>query len=124
MPMLKGVISTLTSDGQEVMGPDVLLYHYPDNSIVNGSLLTVDTNHFCVLKSRGAILNVYETGQYTVQTPDHPLIGSVIAAFMVAAHGSTKRFTSIVPSSSSKRKVLHCRVRWQRCPMMLTITYM
>jgi membrane protease subunit (stomatin/prohibitin family) len=81
MAGLKGVISTLTSDGQEVMGPNVLLYHFPDNSIVNGSLLTVDTNHFCVLKSRGAILNVYETGQYTVTTPDHPIIGSVIAAF-------------------------------------------
>lgn len=81
MPVLKGVISTLASDGQEVMGPNVLLYHYPDNSIVNGSLLTVDTNHFCVLKSRGAILNVYETGQYTVTTPDHPIIGSVVAAF-------------------------------------------
>ena len=29
---------------------------------MNGSLLTVESNHFCVLKSRGAILNVYETG--------------------------------------------------------------
>jgi membrane protease subunit (stomatin/prohibitin family) len=83
--MLKGVISTLSSDGQEMMGPNVLLYHYPDNSIVNGTLLTVDTNHFCVLKSRGAILNVYETGQYTVQTPDKPLIGSVVAAFYGAS---------------------------------------
>jgi len=81
MPMLKGVISTLSPDGQELMGPDVLLFHYPDNSIVSGTLLTVDTNHFCVLKSRGAILNVYETGQFTVATPDKPIIGSVISAF-------------------------------------------
>lgn len=27
-------------------------------------LLAVESGHFCVLKSRGAILNVYETGQY------------------------------------------------------------
>ena len=85
MPMLKGVISTLSPDGQELMGPDVLLFHFPDNSIVSGSLLTVDTNHFCVLKSRGAILNVYETGQFTVATPDKPIIGSVISAFYGAS---------------------------------------
>jgi membrane protease subunit (stomatin/prohibitin family) len=36
---------------------------------MNGSLLTVEGNHFCVLKSRGAILNVYGTGQYPVETP-------------------------------------------------------
>ena len=48
---------------------------------MNGSLLTVESNHFCVLKSRGAILNVYETGQYQVDTPQRPLIGSMQQAF-------------------------------------------
>jgi membrane protease subunit (stomatin/prohibitin family) len=81
MPGFRGVISTLMSDGKEMMAPDVLLFHYPDNSIVNGSLLTVESNHFCVLKSRGAILNVYETGQYVVQTPDHPIFGVIQQAF-------------------------------------------
>ena len=56
---VRNVISTLTQDGTEVMGPGVLRYHYPGNDIMNGSLLTVESNHFCVLKSRGAILNVY-----------------------------------------------------------------
>ncbi len=78
---IRGVISTLTSDGKEVMGPDVLMYHYPDNSIVSGTLLTVESNHFCVLKARGAILNVYETGQYSISTPDKPIIGSLTQAF-------------------------------------------
>ena len=81
MPGFRNVISTLTHDGQEVMGPDILLWHYPNNDILNGSLLTVESNHFCVLKSRGAILNVYETGQFPVQTPDHPIIGSIQQAF-------------------------------------------
>src|ERR1700733_13330009 len=75
------VISTLNSDGTEVMGPGVLMYHYPANDIMNGSLLTVESNHFAVLKSRGAILNVYETGQYPVSTPQRPLIGSMQQAF-------------------------------------------
>jgi membrane protease subunit (stomatin/prohibitin family) len=57
------------------------MYHYPGNDIMNGSLLTVESNHFCVLKSRGAILNVYETGQYPVETPQRPLIGSMQQAF-------------------------------------------
>ncbi|HEY4389158.1 MAG TPA: SPFH domain-containing protein, partial [Ktedonobacteraceae bacterium] len=81
MPGIRNVISTLTPDGEEVMGPEILMWHFPDNSIMNGSLLTVESNHFCVLKSRGAILNVYETGQYPVQTTDHPLIGSIQQAF-------------------------------------------
>ena len=78
---IRNVISTLTADGREVMGPNILLFHHPESSIVNGSLLTVESNHFCVLKSRGAVLNVYETGQYPVQTPDKPLIGSFTQAF-------------------------------------------
>src|SRR5437762_11410955 len=81
MPGVRNVISTLMSDGQEVMGSNMLLWHYPQNDIMNGSLLTVESNHFCVLKSRGAILNVYETGQYTVETPQHPLFGSLQQAF-------------------------------------------
>lgn len=81
MPGIRNVISTLKDNGEEVMGPEVLLWHYPNNDIVNGSLLTVESNHFCVLKSRGAILNVYETGQYTVQTPDRPIFGSMQQAF-------------------------------------------
>src|ERR1700722_4870886 len=66
---IRNVISTLTADGREVMGPNVLLFHHPESAIVSGSLLTVESNHFCVLKARGAVLNVYETGQYPVQTP-------------------------------------------------------
>ncbi|MEO8969976.1 MAG: SPFH domain-containing protein [Ktedonobacteraceae bacterium] len=81
MPGVRSVISTLSTNGEEVMGPEVLLWHYPNNDIVNGSLLTVESNHFCVLKSRGAILNIYETGQYTVSTPDRPLFGSMQQAF-------------------------------------------
>lgn len=81
MQGVRSVISTLTNDGREVMGPGILLWHYPDNSIVNNSLLTVEGNHFCVLKSRGAILNVYDTGQYPVTTPDRPILGSFTQAF-------------------------------------------
>jgi membrane protease subunit (stomatin/prohibitin family) len=81
MPGMRHVISTLTENGEEIMGPEVLLWHYPENNIINGSLLTVESNHFCVLKSRGAILQIYETGQYPVQTPDHPLFGSMQQAF-------------------------------------------
>src|SRR6202522_2496399 len=78
---VRSVISTLNHDGTEVMGPGILMYHYPGNDIVNGSLLTVESNHFCVLKSRGAVLNVYETGQYALITPDKPLVGSIVQGF-------------------------------------------
>src|SRR5712692_5888541 len=78
MAGIRSVISTLNSNGEEVMGPEILLWHYPDPNIINGSLLTVESNHFCVLKSRGAILSVYETGQYPLQTPDRPLFGRLV----------------------------------------------
>ena len=79
---MRNVISTLnTADGTEIMGPGILMWHYPSADIVNGSLLTVESNHFCVLKSRGAILNVYETGQYPVETPQRPLLGNFQQAF-------------------------------------------
>ena len=81
MPGIRAVISTLLENGEEVMGPDVLLWHYPHNDIMNGSLLTVESNHFCVLKSRGAILGIYDTGQYPVQTPQKPIFGSIQQAF-------------------------------------------
>jgi membrane protease subunit (stomatin/prohibitin family) len=78
---IRNVVSTLQEDGQEIMGPDVLLFHYPSNDIQNGTLLTVESNHFCVLKSRGAILAVYDTGQYQVQTPQRFLVGNIQQAF-------------------------------------------
>jgi membrane protease subunit (stomatin/prohibitin family) len=77
----RNVISTLTDDGKEVLGPEILLYHVPSNDVQNGSLLTVESNAFCVLKSRGAIIEVYETGQYQVSTPQRFLLGSVQQAF-------------------------------------------
>ena len=78
---VRNVVSTLQDDGTEVMGPGILMYHYPHNDILTGSLLTVENNHFCVLKSRGAILNVYSGGQYPVQTTDRPIMGSIQQAF-------------------------------------------
>jgi len=77
----KQVITTINNDGIDIMNPTVLAYHYPDPSIVSGSLLTVESNHFAVLKSRGAILNKYSTGQYVLSTPDKPLTGSIQQAW-------------------------------------------
>jgi hypothetical protein len=45
---IRNVISTLHDDGTEVMGPGILMYHYPHNDILTGSVLTVENNHFCV----------------------------------------------------------------------------
>ena len=75
------VISTLDNAGRDVMGLDTLAWKYPGDSIVSGSLLTVESNHFCVLKSRGAVLDVYETGQHQVVTPDKPILGSIVQGF-------------------------------------------
>ena len=81
MAVTRTVISTLRPDGTDVMGLGTLAYKHPDNSIVSGSLLTVESNHFAVVKSRGAILDVHETGQYPIITPDKPIIGSFVQGF-------------------------------------------
>src|ERR1700727_3767043 len=81
MAITRQVITSLLSDGTDMLGTKVLAIKIADESIVSGSLLTVESNHFCVLKSRGAVLNVYETGQCPVETPQRALLGNFQQAF-------------------------------------------
>ncbi|HEX3917981.1 MAG TPA: SPFH domain-containing protein [Caulobacteraceae bacterium] len=85
MAITRQVITSLQRDGTDMLGTKSLAVKIVDESIVSGSLLTVESNHFCVLKSRGAVLNVYETGQYALQTPDKPLVGSIAQGFFGGA---------------------------------------
>lgn len=85
MALLRQVITSLQRDGTDMLGTKCLAIKLSDESIVSGSLLTVESNHFCVLKSRGAVLNVYDTGQYAITTPDKPLLGSIAQGFFGGA---------------------------------------
>jgi membrane protease subunit (stomatin/prohibitin family) len=85
MALARQVITSLNRDGTDALGTKSLAIKIIDESIVSGSLLTVESNHFCVLKSRGAVLNVYETGQYALTTPDKPLVGSIAQGFFGGA---------------------------------------
>ncbi len=79
--LTRQVITTLAADGNDVMRPGILAWRYPDENIVSGSLLTVESNHFAVIKSRGAVLDVYDTGQYQITTPDKPIFGNFVRDF-------------------------------------------
>ena len=81
MAITRQVITSLLRDGTDMLGIKNIAVKIVDESIVSGSLLTVESNHFCMLKSRGAVLNVYETGQYALTTPDKPLVGSIVQGF-------------------------------------------
>jgi membrane protease subunit (stomatin/prohibitin family) len=81
MAITRQVITSLQRDGTDMLGTKGVAVKIVDESIVSGSLLTVESTHFCVLKSRGAVLNVYETGQYALTTPDKPLLGSIAQGF-------------------------------------------
>src|SRR5271155_430845 len=81
MAITRQVITSLNRDGSNLLGTRRLAIRIADESIVSGSLLTVESNEFCVLKARGAVLNVYETGQYALTTPDKPLLGSLVQGF-------------------------------------------
>jgi membrane protease subunit (stomatin/prohibitin family) len=81
MAITRQVITGLDRNGIDLLGMKRIALKLSDENIVSGSLLTVESNHFCVLKSRGAVLNVYETGQYALQTPDKPLFGTMVQGF-------------------------------------------
>jgi membrane protease subunit (stomatin/prohibitin family) len=81
MAITRQVITSLQRDGTDMLGSKNIAIKIIDESIVSGSLLTVESNHFCVLKARGAVLNVYETGQYALTTPDKPIVGSIVQGF-------------------------------------------
>jgi membrane protease subunit (stomatin/prohibitin family) len=85
MAITRQVITSILRDGTDMLGTKNVAVKIADESIVSGSLLTVESNHFCVLKSRGAVLNVYETGQYQLITPDKPLVGSIVQGFFGGA---------------------------------------
>ena len=81
MAITRQVITSLNRDGSNLLGSKRLAIRIADENIVSGSLLTVESNEFCILKARGAVLNVYETGQYALTTPDKPLLGSIAQGF-------------------------------------------
>src|ERR1700689_3081804 len=81
MAIARQVITSLLPDWTDMLGTKSLAVKIADESIVSGSQLTVESNHFCVLKSRGAVLNIYETGQYALTTPDKPIFGSIAQGF-------------------------------------------
>jgi membrane protease subunit (stomatin/prohibitin family) len=85
MAITRQVVTSLQRDGTDMLGTRTLAVKIADDSIVSGSLLTVESNHFCVLKSRGAVLNVYDTGQYALTTPDKPILGSIAQGFFGGA---------------------------------------
>jgi hypothetical protein len=74
------IISNLSANGEQAIGPEILLWRYP-NHVVNGSLLTVGSSHFCILQAPGTLPNAYETGQHIIQTSDDPLSGSLQLTF-------------------------------------------
>ena len=82
MPLNRQVITALERNGTDKLGINNLALKLVDETrIVSGSLLTVESNYFCIVKSRGAVLAVYDTGQYSLVTPDKPIIGSIVQGF-------------------------------------------
>ncbi len=48
MAIARQVITSLLSDGTDMLGTKSLAVKIADENIVSGSLLTVESNHFCV----------------------------------------------------------------------------
>jgi hypothetical protein len=80
-PPKTNIISALAANGEQTTGSELLMWRYTANGVTHGSLLIVGNNHFGVLKLFGTVLEIYEPGQYIVQTPNHSLISSLQLAF-------------------------------------------
>ena len=123
MAITRQVITSLERDGTDMLGTKNVAVKIVDESIVSGSLLTVESNHFCILKSRGAVLNVYETGQYALTTPDKPLIGSIAQGFF---GGNSPWVYEVIYINRSKLLVSDAASppakRWPRWPTRSTTT--
>jgi hypothetical protein len=52
MALTRQVITSFNRDSSDLLGTKRLAIKIADESIVSGSLLTVESNQFCVLKSR------------------------------------------------------------------------
>lgn len=78
---IRQVISTLDQNGIDKLGLQALAWRWPDNSVMDNSLLTVEANQFAVVKSRGVLLDVFDTGQHTIKSGDKPLLGSFVQGF-------------------------------------------
>lgn len=78
---MRQVISTLNQSGTDKLGLNALAWRWPDSSVLDNSLLTVEANQFAVVKSRGVLLDVYDTGQHTIKSGDKPIIGSFVQGF-------------------------------------------
>ncbi|MEJ0000299.1 MAG: SPFH domain-containing protein [Verrucomicrobiota bacterium] len=122
MAITRQVITSLNRDGSNLLGTQRLAVKIADESIVSGSLLTVEGNEFCVLKARGAVLNVYETGQYALTTPDKPLLGSIAQGFF---GGNSPWVYEVIYINRSKLLVRSQASpparRWRRWPTRSTI---
>jgi membrane protease subunit (stomatin/prohibitin family) len=81
MAITRTVITAFNRDDVDILGTKNLAVRLPSQSFVSGSLLTVESNHFAIVKARGVVLNVYEGGQFAITTPDKPLIGSIVQGF-------------------------------------------
>lgn len=81
MSVMRKVITASDREGHDYLGLNRLAVKLVDESIVSGSLLTVESNHFGIVKTRGAVLSAHETGQYELKTDDKPLLGSLVQGF-------------------------------------------
>lgn len=99
------VITTLNENDIDYMGLDIVAWKYPGTSFVSGSLLTVESNHFAILKSRGAVLNKYETGQYPIETPDKPIFGNFVKSMFGAGTDDSPWQMEVIYAQRAKLKV-------------------
>lgn len=71
--VFRAVIRTLQENGQDALGPGVILWRDHNVDIRNRSRLIVESNQKAVVRIQGQITAVYDSGAYDLNTPNNPV---------------------------------------------------
>ncbi len=71
--VFRTVVRTLMENGQDAMGPGVMIWRDHNVDIRTRSRMIVESNQKAVVRIQGQIQQVYEAGQYDLNTPNGPV---------------------------------------------------
>lgn len=71
--VFRAVVRTLMDNGQDAMGPGVMVWRDHNVDIRTRSRLIVESNQKALVRIQGQIQQVYDPGSYDLNTPNNPI---------------------------------------------------
>jgi membrane protease subunit (stomatin/prohibitin family) len=68
--MVRQVVRSLQEDGRDTLSPGVMIWRDHNVDIQNRSILIVESNEKCVVRTQGLITDVYGAGSTNLNSPN------------------------------------------------------